>query len=253
MLEFLTDPQIWMSLVTLTALEIVLGIDNLIFLSIVSGRLPLHQQRLARQIGLALALLGRLALLFSLTWIIGLTEPVFTLLGLAISWRDIVLLLGGLFLIVKGTMETHHMLEGHEQEAGIGTLTFGVAVVQIIILDVVFALDSIITAVGMTDLLPVMVIAVVIAMIVMLVAANPVGDFVNNHPTVKMLALSFLLLVGVALIADGLHFHIPRGYLYFAIAFSALVEALNLLAAKARQKRARRHINAAGRIVEDQA
>lgn len=251
MLEFLTDPQVWMSLLTLTALEIVLGIDNLIFLSIVSGRLPLHQQRLARQIGLGLALLGRLALLFSLTWIIGLTEPVLSILGFDLSWRDIVLLLGGLFLIVKGTLETHHMLEGHEQEAGIGTLTFGVAVVQIIILDIVFALDSIITAVGMTDLLPVMIIAVVIAMVVMLVAANPVGDFVNNHPTVKMLALSFLLLVGVALVADGLHFHIPRGYLYFAIAFSALVEALNLMAARARKKRARR-LTASGEIVEDE-
>jgi predicted tellurium resistance membrane protein TerC len=252
MLELLTDPQVWMSLVTLTALEIVLGIDNLIFLSIVSGRLPVHQQRAARQIGLALALLGRLALLFSLTWIIGLTEPVFSLLGLDVSWRDIVLLTGGLFLIVKGTMETHHMLEGHEQEAGIGTLTFGVAVAQIILLDIVFALDSIITAVGMTDLLPVMVIAVVIAMVIMLVAANPVGDFVNNHPTVKMLALTFLLLVGMALVADGLHFHIPRGYLYFAIAFSAAVEALNLLAARARKKQ-RLHLNAAGRIVEEKS
>ena len=250
MLDLLADPQVWMSLVTLTALEIVLGIDNLIFLSIVSGRLPVHQQRAARQIGLALALLGRLALLFSLTWIIGLTEPVLSIMGLDISWRDIVLLIGGLFLIVKGTMETHHMLEGHEQEAGIGTLTFGVAVAQIILLDIVFALDSIITAVGMTDLLPVMIIAVVIAMIIMLVAANPVGDFVNNHPTVKMLALTFLLLVGMALVADGLHFHIPRGYLYFAIAFSAAVEALNLLAARAR-KRQRLRLTASGQILDE--
>ncbi len=237
MLELLTDYQIWASLLTLTALEIVLGIDNLIFLSIVSGRLPRHQQRSARQIGLALALLGRVALLFSLTWIIGLTAPVVTLGGFALSWRDIVLLVGGAFLIVKGTMETHHMLEGHEEEHTVGTITFPVAVMQILVLDVVFALDSIITAVGMTDVLPVMITAVVIAMLVMLLAANPVGDFVNAHPTVKMLALSFLLLVGVALIADGLHFHIPRGYLYFAIAFSALVEALNLLATKARKKR----------------
>ena len=252
MLEFLADPQVWMSLITLTALEIVLGIDNLIFLSIVSGRLPLNQQRAARQIGLALALLGRLALLFSLTWIIGLTEPVLSILGLDISWRDIVLLIGGLFLIVKGTMETHHMLEGHEEDATVGTITFAAAVTQIIFLDIVFALDSIITAVGMTDLLPVMVIAVVIAMIVMLVAANPVGDFVNNHPTVKMLALTFLLLVGMALVADGLHFHIPRGYLYFAIAFSAAVEALNLLAARARKKQ-RLRLTASGEIVEDKA
>jgi predicted tellurium resistance membrane protein TerC len=227
----------------------VLGIDNLIFLSIVSGRLPRHQQRSARQIGLALALLGRLALLFSLTWIIGLTEPVISILGFGASWRDLVLLLGGLFLIVKGTTETHHMLEGHEQEAGVGTLTFGVAVAQIIVLDVVFALDSIITAVGMAEHLWVMVTAVVIAMVIMLVAADPVGDFVNAHPTVKMLALSFLLLVGVALIADGLHFHIPRGYLYFAIAFSALVEGLNLWAARARRRRLR--LTASGEIVEE--
>ena len=248
MLEFLADPAVWASLVTLTALEIVLGIDNLIFLSIVSGRLPKEQQRLARQLGLALALLGRIALLFSLTWLIGLTQPVLSAFGFALSWRDIVLIVGGLFLLVKGTMETHHMLEGHEEEHGVGTITFGVAVTQIIFLDVVFALDSIITAVGMSDHLPVMITAVVIAMIVMLVAANPVGDFVNAHPTVKMLALSFLLLVGVALIADGFHFHIPRGYLYFAIFFSGLVEALNLWAARARKRRLR--LKASGEIVE---
>ena len=248
MLELLADPQVWMSLVTLTALEIVLGIDNLIFLSIVSGRLPKHQQRSARQIGLAMALLGRVALLFSLTWMIGLTEPVFALLGFDVSWRDMVLMGGGLFLIVKGTMETHHMLEGHEEGAAVGTITFASAVVQILILDVVFALDSIITAVGMAEHLWVMVTAVVIAMVIMLVAADPVGNFVNDHPTVKMLALSFLLLVGVALVADGLHFHIPRGYLYFAIAFSALVEALNLLAARRRQ---RFRLKASGEIVDE--
>jgi predicted tellurium resistance membrane protein TerC len=249
MLEYLADPAIWASLLTLTALEIVLGIDNLIFLSIVSGRLPKHQQRTARQLGLALALLGRIGLLFSLTWLIGLTEPVASVLGFAFSWRDIVLIVGGLFLLVKGTMETHHMLEGQEEGSEVGTTTFMAAVVQIIILDVVFALDSIITAVGMTDQLPIMIAAVVIAMIVMLVAANPVGDFVNNHPTVKMLALSFLLLVGIALIADGFHFHIPRGYLYFAIFFSGLVEALNLWASKARKRRL--NLKSSGEIVED--
>ena len=249
MLELLSDPQVWASLLTLTALEIVLGIDNLIFLSIVSGRLPVHQQQSARRIGLALALIGRIALLFSLTWIIGLTAPVFSVMAHEVSWRDIVLIGGGAFLMVKGTMETHHMLEGHEEEAGVGTVTFFSAIVQILFLDVVFALDSIITAVGMSDHLPVMITAVVIAMIVMLVAADPVGNFVNAHPTVKMLALTFLLLVGMALIADGLHFHIPRGYLYFAIAFSASVEALNLLAARARKRRV--HVNAAGRIVEE--
>jgi predicted tellurium resistance membrane protein TerC len=237
MLDLLTDYQAWASLLTLTALEIVLGIDNLIFLSIVSGRLPKHQQRAARRIGLALALIGRIVLLFSLTWMIGLTEPIASIAGFDISWRDIVLAVGGAFLIVKGTTETHHMLEGHEEEHGVGTITFFAAIVQITLLDVVFALDSIITAVGMAQHLPVMVTAVVIAMVIMLVAADPVGNFVNAHPTVKMLALSFLLLVGVALIADGLHFHIPRGYLYFAIAFSAGVEALNLLAASARRKR----------------
>jgi predicted tellurium resistance membrane protein TerC len=237
MLDLLTDYQAWASLLTLTALEIVLGIDNLIFLSIVSGRLPKHQQRAARRIGLALALLGRIALLFSLTWMIGLTEPIASIGDFDVSWRDIVLAVGGAFLIVKGTTETHHMLEGHEEEHGVGTITFFAAIVQITLLDVVFALDSIITAVGMAQHLPVMVTAVAIAMVIMLVAADPVGNFVNAHPTVKMLALSFLLLVGVALIADGLHFHIPRGYLYFAIAFSAGVEALNLLAASARRKR----------------
>jgi predicted tellurium resistance membrane protein TerC len=226
----------------------VLGIDNLIFLSIVSGRPPQHQQRTARQIGLALALLGRVAQLFSLTWMIGLTEPLFAVLGHEVSWRDLVLLGSGLFLLAKGTMETHHLLEGQEEGHGVGTVTFAAAVTQIIFLDVVFALDSIITAVGMAEHLWVMVTAVVVAMVVMLVAANPVGDFVNAHPTVKMLAVSFLVLVGVALIADGLHFHIPRGYLYFAIAFSAAVEALNPLAARARKRR--RHIDAAGRIVE---
>ena len=249
MVEFLSDPQVWASLLTLTALEIVLGIDNLIFLSIVSGRLPRHQQALARRLGLALALLGRVALLFSLTWIIGLTEPVLSLADFDLSWRDIVLLGGGLFLLVKGTMETHHMLEGHEAGAAIATITFFSAVVQIIILDVVFALDSIITAVGLAEHLSIMVTAVVIAMIVMLVAANPVGDFVNRHPTVKMLALSFLLLVGMALVADGAHFHIPRGYLYGAIAFSAAVEALNLMVARAR-KRQRLRLTASGAIVE---
>ena len=251
MLELLTSYEVWISLLTLTALEIVLGIDNLIFLSIVSGRLPKHHQQLARRIGLALALLGRIVLLFSLTWIIGLTAPVFTVMAHEVSWRDMVLILGGAFLMVKGTMETHHMLEGHEEDSSVGSITFFAATIQIIVLDVVFALDSIITAVGMSDHLPVMIAAVVIAMIVMLVAADPVGNFVNEHPTVKMLALTFLLLVGMALIADGLHFHIPRGYLYFAIAFSALVEGLNLWAAKARKRRLR--LTASGAIVEERA
>ena len=237
MIELLSDPQAWASLLTLTALEIVLGIDNIIFLSIVTSRLPEHQQLNARRIGIGLALLGRLVLLFSLTWLIGLTQPFVEILGFALSWRDVVLLGGGVFLLVKGTMETHHMLEGEHGEGTAGTATFAGVLVQIVMLDVVFSLDSVITAVGMAEHVPIMVTAIVIAMIIMLIAAEPTANFVNAHPTVKMLALSFLLLVGVALIADGLHFHIPRGYLYFAIAFSAGVEALNLWAAAARKKR----------------
>ena len=237
MFEMLTDYQIWVSLLTLTALEIVLGIDNLIFLSIVSGRLPKHQQQTARRIGLALALIGRLVLLFSLTWIIGLTEPIFTILYFDISWRDVVLIGGGAFLIAKGTMETHHMLEGHEEEHSIGTVTFASAVVQIIFLDVVFALDSIITAVGMAEHLWVMVVAVVIAMIVMLVAADPLANFIRDNPTVVMLALGFLLLIGAVLIADGFGVHVPKGYIYTAMAFSAGVEGLNIWSRR-RQARA---------------
>jgi len=237
MLELLTDPHAWASLATLTALEIVLGIDNIIFLSIVSSRLPPAQQPTARRIGLALALLGRLVLLFSLTWLIGLTQPFIEILGFDLSWRDIVLVAGGAFLLAKGTIETHHMLEGEHGEGVAGTASFAAVIAQIIMLDLVFSLDSVITAVGMAQHLEIMVAAIVIAMIIMLVAAEPTAAFVNAHPTVKMLALSFLLLVGVALIADGMHFHIPRGYLYFAIAFSAGVEALNLWAASARKRR----------------
>ena len=236
MLALLSDPEVWISLATLTALEIVLGIDNIIFLSIVSGRLPVHQQRLARRVGLGLALLGRLVLLSGITWIVGLTAPLLDVMGHVVSWRDLVLFLGGLFLIAKGTLEMHHMLEGAHGDAEAGTVTFAAAIAQIVMLDVVFSLDSVITAVGMVDEIAVMVAAVVIAIGVMLLAAEPVSDFVQAHPTVKMLALSFLLLVGVALMADGLHFHVPRGYLYFAVAFSAGVEALNLLAGKARRR-----------------
>ncbi|WP_418159225.1 TerC family protein [Benzoatithermus flavus] len=237
MLELLADPNAWASLLTLTALEIVLGIDNIIFLSIVSGRLPVHQQQMARRIGLGLALLMRIALLASIAWIIGLTQPAFTVLDHEVTWRDLVLGGGGLFLLVKGTMEIHQMAEGHEEGSQAGTASLFAAIVQIVLLDIVFSLDSVITAVGMADDLPVMIAAVVIAIIVMLVASEPVSAFVNRHPTVKMLALSFLLLVGMALVADGLHYHIPRGYLYFAIAFSAGVECLNLIAANARRRR----------------
>jgi predicted tellurium resistance membrane protein TerC len=237
MLELLSDPNAWASLLTLTALEIVLGIDNVIFLSIVSGRLPVAQQASARRIGLALALVMRIGLLASISWIMGLTRPAFALAGFEASWRDIVLGLGGLFLLFKGTTEIHHMTEGHGGEGQAGTASFFGAVVQIVLLDIVFSLDSVITAVGMADHLPVMVAAVVIAILVMLVAADPTARFVNRHPTVKMLALSFLLLVGMALMADAAHVHIPRGYLYAAIAFSAVVEGLNLMAAAARRRR----------------
>jgi predicted tellurium resistance membrane protein TerC len=240
MLELLTDPEAWLSLATLSVLEIVLGIDNIIFLSIVSARLPVEQQAMARRIGLGLALLARILLLFSLTWMIGLTAPILEIAGFALSWRDIVLGVGGLFLIVKGTMETHHMLEGHGGESVAGTATFTAVIIQIVLLDLVFSLDSVITAIGVAEHIPIMIAAIVIAMAVMLLAAEPTARFVNNHPTVKMLALSFLLLVGVALVADGLHFHIPRGYLYFAIAFSIGVESLNLWAASARRRRAAR-------------
>ncbi len=237
MLELLVDPQAWASLLTLTALEIVLGIDNIIFLSIVSSRLPADQQPSARRIGLGLALIMRIGLLMSISWIMSLTQPAFSILEHTVSWRDIVLGGGGLFLIVKGTLEMHAMAEGHDETTAGGTSSFASAIVQIVLLDIVFSLDSVITAVGMAQHLPVMITAVVIAILVMLVASGPVSAFVNRHPTVKMLALAFLLLVGVALVADALHFHIPRGYLYFAIAFSAGVEGLNLLASAARRRR----------------
>jgi predicted tellurium resistance membrane protein TerC len=235
-LQLLTDPDAWASLLTLTALEIVLGIDNVIFLSIVSQKLPPDQARLARRLGLTLALIGRVALLFSLTWIIGLVDPVFVIFGHEVSWRDIVLILGGAFLVAKATTEVHHSIEGEEHETQRkGRSLFIAVIIQILLLDIVFSLDSVLTAVGMSQHIEIMITAVVIAMGVMLFAAEPLSAFVNRHPTVKMLALAFLLLIGVALVADGLHFHIPRGYLYAAIAFSVLVESLNLWASARRR------------------
>ncbi|MCC6912790.1 MAG: TerC family protein [Rhodospirillaceae bacterium] len=237
MMELFTNPDLWAALLTLTALEIVLGIDNVIFLSIVSGKLPAHQQQKARRIGLILALVMRVALLSSVSWIAGLTAPIVTLGDFALSWRDVVLGFGGLFLLYKGTHEIHNSMEGDEEEEGArATTTFAAAIMQIVVLDVVFSLDSVITAVGMTDNLPVMISAIVIAILVMMFAAEPVSAFVSRHPTVKMLALGFLLLVGMALMADAAHFHIPRGYLYFAIGFSILIESLNLIAAGRRKK-----------------
>lgn len=240
MMEWLTDPQLWISLLTLAALEIVLGIDNLVFLTILSDRLPEAQRPLARKLGLAFALITRLALLASLSWIVGLVDPVFTVWDHAVSWRDIILIGGGLFLLTKATHEIHGSLEGEEDDGQGGAVKaaaagFVATIIQIGILDIVFSLDSVITAVGMVDQLEVMATAVIIAVIVMLVAAGPLSAFVSAHPTVKMLALSFLLLVGMALIADGLSFHIPKGYLYFAMGFSVLVEALNLIARRRRK------------------
>ena len=236
-MDWLTDPELWASLVTLTALEIVLGIDNLIFIAILAGRLPAEQQNRARRIGLALALVSRLALLASIAWLIGLTRPLFQLFGHPVSWRDIVLLGGGLFLLYKGTREIHHVLEGddpEDKEAGARSSFAGV-VAQIMLLDVVFSLDSVITAVGMANKLWVMATAIIIAVAIMLVASKPLADFVERHPTVKMLALSFLLLIGMTLIADGAGFHVPKGYIYAAIGFSVAVEALNQFAARRRR------------------
>jgi predicted tellurium resistance membrane protein TerC len=228
-MEWLTDPQTWAALLTLTALEIVLGVDNVVFISILAGKLPQTEQPRARTVGLALAMLTRIALLFSISWIIRLTAPLFTVVGQEISGRDLILIIGGLFLLGKSTHEIHAKLEGEEGHgAASGKSSFTSVIVQILLLDVVFSLDSVITAVGMADNLAVMIAAVVLAVLFMMVFAGPISQFVERHPTVKMLALSFLLLIGVTLIADGLDRHIPKGYIYFAMAFSVFVEMLNL-------------------------
>ncbi len=239
MIELLTDPHAWAALVTLTILEIVLGIDNIIFISILVGRLPENRKKLARQIGLSLALIFRIALLMTLTWVMGLTQPIFEVLGREVSWRDLILVGGGLFLIAKGVHEIHAEVEGRfeEHQQSVAAASFGFAIVQLILIDLVFSLDSIITAIGMAEHIEVMVAAVVIAVGVMYVASGPVSDFVSRHPTTKMLALAFLLLIGVALVADGFEFHIPRGYIYFAMAFAAAVEAFNIMALRKRRPR----------------
>lgn len=228
-MEWLTDPQIWIALVTLTSLEIVLGIDNIVFISILAGKLPDAQQKRARTVGLAMAMLVRIALLFSLTWIMRLTGPLFAVFGNEISGRDIILIVGGLFLLGKSTFEIHDKLEGEEGHSSARVApSFSSVIFQIILLDIVFSLDSVITAIGMVDEVWIMIAAVVIAVSFMMFAAGAISNFVHSHPTVKMLALSFLLLIGVALIAEGFDQHIPKGYIYFAIAFSVLVEMLNL-------------------------
>jgi predicted tellurium resistance membrane protein TerC len=238
MIELLTSPEAWAALLTLTALEIVLGIDNVIFLSVIVSRIPEPQAKRARQIGLALALVFRILLLSILVWLIGLTQPVLTVRDVAFSWRDIILIGGGLFLIAKATHEIHAEVEARdgESEASSGASAFFWVIVQIIIIDMVFSLDSIITAIGMAQDLEIMVAAVVIACVIMYVSSGPVAKFVAEHPTTKMLALAFLVLIGVALVADGFQFHIPRGYIYFAIVFSAAVEFFNVLAKRNRKK-----------------
>lgn len=237
MIELLANPEAWAALLTLTALEVVLGIDNVIFISVIVSRIPEPRAKHARQIGLALALLFRVLLLTLLVWLIGLTEAVLSVRGMAFSWRDIILIGGGLFLLAKATHEIHGEVEGGEQagSGGQDTSAFFWVVVQIIVIDIVFSIDSIITAIGMVQELSIMITAVVIAVIIMYVSSGPIARFVANHPTTKMLALAFLVLIGVALVADGFHFHIPRAYIYFAIAFSAAVEFFNVLARRNRK------------------
>ena len=228
-MEWLSDPSIWIAFATLTVLEIVLGIDNIIFISILAGKLPAEQQGRARIIGLTLALVMRVILLFSLSWVIGLTAPLFTVFGEEISGRDLVLIVGGLFLLAKSTHEIHGSLEGEEgHKSSKVYASFGAVLVQIALLDIVFSLDSVITAVGMVDRIEIMIAAVVISIAFMMFFAKSIGEFVQKHPTVKMLALAFLLLIGVTLIAEGFDQHIPKGYIYFAMAFSVMIEFLNM-------------------------
>ena len=237
LVEFLTDPHVWASFLALSAMEIVLGIDNVVFISVMVQRLPPEQQLTARRIGLTLALVFRVIMLAFLAWFIHMTTPIFTVGDYAFSWRDLILLAGGLFLLVKGTREIHEGIEGAEQEGGANPIVASMtaAVVQIAVIDLVFSVDSIITAVGMAEHVEVMIAAVVVAIAVMYVASGPVAAFIERHPTTKMLALSFLLLIGAALVADAFHFHIPRGYIYFAMTFSAGVEVINVLASKKRR------------------
>jgi predicted tellurium resistance membrane protein TerC len=233
-MDWLADPQAWIAFFTLVALELVLGVDNVIFISILASKLPVAQQQRARVTGLGLAVVSRILLLFSLSWIIGLSAPLFSVFGLEVSGRDIILILGGLFLLGKSTYEIHQKLEGVEGHTSTRVkASFFSVIVQILLLDVVFSLDSVITAVGMVDQLEIMIAAVVIAAIAMILLAKPLSEFVDRHPTIKILALSFLLLIGFTLIVEGLHQHIPKGYIYFAMGFSVLVEMLNLRLRKA--------------------
>jgi predicted tellurium resistance membrane protein TerC len=239
MLELLVDPHAWAALITLTALEVVLGIDNIIFISVLVSRCDARRATRARQMGLSLAFVFRVILLFGLTWVMQLTAPALTVFDFTFSWRDIILIGGGLFLLAKGTHEIHEEVEhpGQQSSGRAGRASFFWIVVQLIVIDVVFSIDSIITAIGLSDHLIVMIVAIVIAMWVMYAASGPVTEFIKHYPTTKMLAFAFLLLIGVALVADGLAFHIPRGYIYFAMAFAALVEVLNVLARRRRAGR----------------
>ncbi len=228
-MEIFLQADTWIALLTLTFMEIVLGIDNIIFISLVAGKLPKDQQKRARLLGLSAALVMRVLLLLSLTWIIGLTQPVLSLGGFDLSWRDIILISGGVFLLVKSTLEIHHKVEGQFEEKTMKNVSsFGYAIVQIVLLDIIFSFDSILTAIGLTDQLLLMIIAVVISIIVMMVFAKAVGDFVTKHPTIQILALSFLILIGVMLIVEGAHYHVPKGYIYFAVFFSLSIEMLNM-------------------------
>ncbi|MFK4130974.1 TerC family protein [Pseudomonas luteola] len=243
--QLISDPTAWVALATLIAMEVVLGIDNLIFISILTNKLPEQHRQKARRIGIGLALVMRLGLLGTVAWIVQLTEPVIELFGKGFSWKDIILIAGGLFLLWKATKEIHHnvdpdpegdLFEGKSGEKAV-TLGFTSAIVQILMLDLVFSIDSIITAVGMTEHVPIMIIAVIVAVTVMLVAADPLARFINNNPTVVMLALGFLIMIGMTLIAEGFGAHVPKGYIYAAMAFSAVIEVLNMLARRAKRKR----------------
>ena len=237
LIDWLTDPHIWASFIALSAMEVVLGIDNVVFISLMVSRMQPEQRLMARRIGLSLALIFRVIMLGGIAYIIHLTTPIFSIAGYDFSWRDLILIAGGLFLLVKGTREIHQDIEGEEEEGEASVAdTMVSAILQIAVIDLVFSIDSIITAVGMAEHVEVMIAAVAVAILVMYFASEPVAAFIERHPTTKMLALSFLLLIGAALIADGMHFHIPRGYIYFAMAFAAAVEVVNVVAMRRRQR-----------------
>lgn len=237
-MEIFLQPEIWISLLTLIFMEVVLGIDNIIFISIISGKLPQDQQQKSMYVGLGLALLMRIALLFSITWIIGLTEPVLTIYEFELSWRDIILAVGGTFLIMKSIFEIHHKVEGEEHNTEVKKVSsFSKAIVQIVALDIIFSFDSILTAVGLTEEITLMIIAVIVSIIIMMIFAKKVSDFVNKYPTIQILALSFLILIGFMLFVEALHTHVPKGYIYFAVFFSLIIEMLNIRFRKNKQKK----------------